>query len=86
MPEFQAPIHTVRGTFYPDCYWKDHRLIGEADGAVKYAGPEAVLQEKEREQYLRDLGFGMVRWLGREITLRPEVVVERIARALRAAA
>ncbi len=86
MPEFQAPIHTVRGTFYPDCYWKDHRLIGEADGAVKSAGPEAVLQEKEREQYLRDLGFGMVRWLGREITLRPEVVVERIARALRAAA
>lgn len=82
MPEFQVPIRTPLGTFYPDCYWKDHRLIGEADGAGKYTGPGVILQEKEREQVFHDLDYGVVRWLGKEITFRPAVVMDRIARAL----
>ncbi len=84
MPLFQAPIRTHRGTFYPDCLWPQHRLIGEADGAVKYTDPQAYVAEKEREQILRDLGYGIVRWLGREIMLEPAVVMDRIARALEA--
>lgn len=82
MPEFQVPIRTPAGTFYPDCYWKSHRLIGEADGAGKYTGPDVILREKEREQLFRDLGYDVVRWLGREITVKPAVVMDRIARAL----
>jgi hypothetical protein len=31
---------------------------------------------------LRDLGYRFVRWLAKEIMLRPDVVMERIARAL----
>lgn len=82
MPEFQVPISTPLGTLYPDCYWKRQRLIGEADGAVKYGDAQAMVWEKEREQALRDLGYGIVRWLGKEITHRPQVVVDRIRRAL----
>lgn len=86
MPEFQVPIRTPAGVFYPDCYWKDERVIGEADGASKYSGPNTILQEKEREQIFRDLDFGVVRWLGKEITFHPGVVMGRIARKLGIAA
>ena len=69
-PEPQYEI-TVRGKSYRvDFYWKQQRLIGEADGKVKYTGTldpnrspeEIVWQEKLREDDLRDDGYGVVRW------------------------
>jgi len=85
MPLFQEPIHTARGLLYPDCYWPEQRLIGEVDGAVKYADAGAFVKEKEREQILRDHDYRFVRWLGKEIMAAPHVVVGRIGRALEAA-
>jgi very-short-patch-repair endonuclease len=41
-----------------------------------------MVQEKQREQRLRDAGFSIVRWLAAEIMLRPAIVVDRVARAL----
>ncbi len=82
VPEFQARIVTEAGTFYPDCYWRGQRLIGECDGAIKYTSPDAIVLEKEREQVLRDEGNGFVRWLAKEVMLRPAEVMSRIARAL----
>lgn len=81
-PLFQQPVATPRGTLFPDCLWPEQRLVGECDGAVKYAEAGAYVEEKRREQALRDLGFGVVRWLGSEIMTRPDVVVERVGRAL----
>ncbi|MGV8849749.1 MAG: DUF559 domain-containing protein [Propionibacteriaceae bacterium] len=81
-PRFQAEIRTSIGRVYPDFLWQDLMLIGECDGAVKYNDARAYVLEKEREQVLRDLGYRFVRWLAKEIMLRPEVVLERIARAL----
>ena len=82
LPQFQHPFQTQLGTMYADCYWPEHQLIGEADGVVKYADPDAFEREKRREQALRDLGLRMVRWLGREVMADPEVVMARIRRAL----
>ena len=82
LPESQVPIRTPMGTVYPDFFWREQGLIGEVDGAVKYHDPGAHVKEKEREQVLRDLGYRMVRWLGREIRLQPWVVIERVARKL----
>jgi len=81
-PAFQARIATPRGTFYPDCLWESQRLIGECDGAVKYGRAQAYVQEKEREQALRDAGFRIVRWLAKEIMTAPEEVVARVSRSL----
>lgn len=81
-PIFQAAVATPVGTLYPDCLWAEQRLIGECDGAVKYAQADAYVREKEREQVLLDLGFDMVRWLGREIMTEPWKVVDRVGRAL----
>ena len=82
MPQFQAEIRTPIGRVYPDFLWEDLKLIGECDGAVKYHNANAYVLEKEREQMLRDLGYRFVRWLAKEIMLTPEVVMERITRAL----
>jgi len=81
-PRFQEPVRTPFGMFFPDCLWPEHRLIGEADGALKYAIQGAIVAEKQREQILRDQGWAFVRWLGKEIMITPEAVVERVARAL----
>lgn len=79
---FQEPVRTASGVFFPDFVWRERRLIGEADGAIKYLDQAAMVAEKEREQALRDAGWQIVRWLGKEIMARPESVVERVARAL----
>ena len=84
-PLFQEPIPTNRGVLYPDRYWPEQRLVGEADGAVKYRDPDAFVKEKEREQILRDHDYRFVRWLGKEIMTTHHIVVGRIARALEAA-
>lgn len=81
-PLFQEPVKTRLGVFYPDCYWPEAGLIGEADGAVKYGTAESSILEKEREQLFRDLGYRVVRWLGKEILYRPWVVLDRVAREL----
>lgn len=83
-PRYQAEIRTHHGSFYPDCLWEEQGLIGECDGAVKYSDASAYELEKEREQILRDLGYGVVRWLAKEIMLRPWVVTDRISRELAA--
>jgi very-short-patch-repair endonuclease len=84
IPSFQAPIRTRLGTVYPDCYWREARLIGECDGAEKGSNPTAYVREKEREQVLRDEDLRFVRWLGKEIMFRPAIVMGRIERALTA--
>ncbi len=82
LPECQVPIRTPAGVVYPDFYWEEQRLIGEADGADKYKDRDASVREKEREQLLRDLDFKFVRWLGKDIYLQPAMVMDRVARAL----
>ncbi len=81
-PLFQHRIVSRLGPLYPDLFWPETGLIGECDGAVKYADARAYVDEKQREQVLRDLGYTIVRWLAKEIMLTPHVVVDRIARAL----
>ncbi len=81
-PECQVELRVGGTVIYPDFYWPERRLVGEVDGAGKYADPRAFVLEKEREQLLRDLGYRVVRWLAKEIMLHPGTVVDRISRAL----
>jgi very-short-patch-repair endonuclease len=81
-PKFQAPIKTAMGTYYADFYWPAAGLVGECDGAVKYDSTNSILLEKEREQAVRDEGYGVVRWLAKHIWTRPYEVMGRIERAL----
>ncbi len=82
LPICQFEVRTPHGSLFPDFYWEQGNLVGEADGRGKYTEPGSMVREKEREQLLRDMGFRMVRWLGKEIHLTPDIVMARIARAL----
>lgn len=81
-PIYQAEIRTRLGVFYPDFYWPEFDIIGECDGAEKYSRPNSAVDEKRREQALRDAVRGMVRWLASEIMFQPWIVLERVARQL----
>ncbi len=82
VPQYQARLATPHGTFYPDFFWAELGVVGEVDGAIKYEKADAYVEEKRREQILRDIGYIVVRWLAREIMLTPWVVIERVSRAL----
>lgn len=67
-PRQQAKLPLLGGgNAYVDCLWDDQRLVVEADGRYKY-GPVAELltgaelwKEKQREDDLREQGFGFRR-------------------------
>lgn len=66
---FEAPEQQVEfvidGILYRcDFYWPRLRLIGEADGRSKYGDfpGEALWREKQREDALRSVVDGLVRW------------------------
>ncbi len=95
MPEPQFVIRTPSGQFVAraDFGWKAERLVGEADGMIKYGellrpgqtAIDAVRSEKAREQAIRDQGFWVVRWGSREAWDLP-VLTKLITNALRRAA
>lgn len=72
-PELQHEIRDSSGLVgYTDYYWDDVRVAGEFDGVEKYVKPDylngrttsqAVVEEKERENRIRALGNGVVRWV-----------------------
>lgn len=71
-----------------DFLWREHGVIGEFDGAVKYRGrlaggdPESVLlYEKRRQEALEALGFVVVRWGWPELD-EPNRLTKRIERVL----
>ena len=72
-----------------DFVWTAQRVIGEADGKVKYDPDSSELRtlwaEKRREDRLRDLGFEVVRWTWAELD-RPEMFRAKIVRAFERAA
>lgn len=72
-----------------DFWWEEAQLIGEFDGLLKYRQPErfghadpaaAVIEEKRREDGLRGLGCGMLRW-GWEDLERPRSFAQKLAAA-----
>lgn len=83
-PEHQVRIRTPFGDYYPDNLWVEHRLIGEADGEGKYADPGRITHEKLRDGFLRDQGYDVLHWVGREMFAATDRVVERAGRLLQA--
>ena len=72
-PDLQVELFDDLGTFVgrPDFVWLARRTLGEFDGFSKYGAglrrpgqtaEDVVLEEKAREDALRELGFEVVRW------------------------
>jgi very-short-patch-repair endonuclease len=61
-PVPQVQLWTRLGAFRVDLLDKVNRLITEADGKLKYTSPQALWEEKRREDALRESGFEVVRF------------------------
>ncbi|MDP1878412.1 MAG: type IV toxin-antitoxin system AbiEi family antitoxin domain-containing protein [Actinomycetota bacterium] len=64
LPEMQVKVRDQAGRFVArvDFLWRARRLVGECDGRMKYLSADDLYREKRREDALRALGFGVVRW------------------------
>jgi len=63
VPVPQAWVQGASGRWYcVDFLWSEARVIGEADGAVKYATAQDVMAEKARQADLEAAGYRFVRW------------------------
>lgn len=90
-PEPQKLVQGASGKWYRvDFYWEQFRLIGEADGKIKYQGvlddgpsPEAAAwQEKLREDDLRDADHPFVRWNYGQMLGQTDKTIARIRRRM----
>ena len=91
VPDVQVEVRTDDGRLLDRCDvgWREHGLLGEFDGRVKYGrlfrpGQEpgdAVFEEKRREDAIRAEGWGMVRWVWADLSA-PAALVARWLRAL----
>ena len=66
-----------------DFLWRDHRTIGEADGAIKYADPSRARAQLRRDTRLRQAGFEVVHFTWDEIIHEPRQVAASIRAAFR---
>ncbi len=87
LPRCGVPLTGDDGrTYWADFYWDDLRLVGEADGALKYVEPEVLVAEKRRQEALEARGYRVVRWGMPEVSPSSEVMIARIRRAFTDAA
>lgn len=63
-PQMQVEIADSNGLLIArvDFAWEGTKVIGEADGAWKYADTDDLYAEKRREDALRARGFVVIRW------------------------
>lgn len=82
LPQMQVTIHDRGGLFVArvDFLWRQASLVGECDGRMKYRSEDALYAEKRREDSLRALGLGVVRWGATD--LRDDALARRIRHLL----
>lgn len=64
LPSMQVELRNEHGDFVarPDFVWDGIKLVGECDGRLKYANADDLYGEKRREDAIRALGYGVIRW------------------------
>jgi very-short-patch-repair endonuclease len=80
-PELQFTVTGPDFRYSVDFYWPRHRVIAEADGAMKYSDQRAAVRQLTRDQQLRDLGYKVVHFTWPELFKNPEKVTARIRNA-----
>lgn len=82
LPLMQVEIRDLAGHFVArvDFLWPQARLVGEADGRLKYADATDLYAEKRREDAIRSEGFRMARW--GMVDLRTDDLAHRLRRFL----
>jgi hypothetical protein len=84
-PELQVVVGDVDGDFARvDFFWRRQRVVGEADGLLKYdEDPLALRAEKTRQERLERTDATVVRWGWADVTDQPADLIRRVKDALR---
>lgn len=73
-PEIQHEI----GKYRADFFFPDLKLVVEADGKEYHTSPEQVESDKERDGYMENLGYKILRFSGGKIYNEPWNVVKKV--------
>jgi very-short-patch-repair endonuclease len=79
-PEVNVPLLD----YVVDFFWRDARLIVEADGRATHGTRRAFQEDRDRDGRLAVAGYLVVRFTWWDVTRRPAVVAHRIRRLLHA--
>lgn len=79
--EPQFPVDLGDRTVFADLKLKEHMVLVEFDGQVKYDDPGALFAEKQREDALRELGYQVVRLTWADLE-KPNLVRHKILAAI----
>jgi hypothetical protein len=88
VPQLQRSFVGDGWTAYVDMWFEQGRVVGEADGAGKYAGESGqrvLIEEKRREDRIRERhGVTFIRWMPIDIATAPRraALVRRFRSAL----
>jgi hypothetical protein len=82
-PEPQKVIFDQYGRIVGRCdfYWDEFGVAGEADGRSKYTERPVLINEKDRQELLEDLGLIVVRWGWDYPTRRRDALRSRVEKA-----
>jgi hypothetical protein len=85
MPLFNRTLY-AGGRFLarPDAWWPQAGVVAEVDSRQWHATPEGWERTMERHNRLVAAGLGVLHFSPRELRTEPDLVVQRIAAALRA--
>jgi len=84
-PELQVVLSLSGLIVRVDFYWRDLRVVGEFDGAIKYSTRRDLVREKQRDDRLREHGYVPARWGWADVVGDSAVMIERIRRAMQTA-
>lgn len=63
VPDLQVVVGDELGhSARTDFWWRDRGVVGESDGRVKYTDEEGLWREKQRQEWLEEAGFVVIRW------------------------
>lgn len=68
--------------FEPDFMWRRERLVVEIDSYTFHGGPMSFDRDREKDLFLRDAGFDVIRFTRTHVVHEPAMVLVRVAQAL----
>jgi len=82
-PELQVHISGRDRTVIArvDFFWRQHRVIAEADGLLKYDDGQRAIAELKRDRLLREAGYEVIHFTWQELFGDPARVAGRIREA-----
>jgi hypothetical protein len=85
-PDLQAWVATAVRAYRVDMLFREHKVIVEMDGLLKYRGnPRALADEKLRQEHLERAGYRVVRLLWDDVVNHSAEAVARVRAALASA-